>query len=70
MARILSVWCPNWPITTWRRRNPGGAKPGEQSSPAMRGRWPGGPEGASSADLQLAPSVAPRQLPRIAGEQL
>ena len=23
MARILSVWCPNWPITTWRRRNPG-----------------------------------------------
>uniref|UniRef100_B0T092 UmuC domain-containing protein n=1 Tax=Caulobacter sp. (strain K31) TaxID=366602 RepID=B0T092_CAUSK len=22
MARILSVWCRNWPITTWRRANP------------------------------------------------
>ncbi|WP_297514862.1 DUF6504 family protein [uncultured Caulobacter sp.] len=22
MARILSVWCPNWPITTCRRRSP------------------------------------------------
>ncbi|MFO1014088.1 MAG: DNA polymerase Y family protein [Caulobacteraceae bacterium] len=22
MARILSVWSPNWPITCWRRRNP------------------------------------------------
>lgn len=31
MARILSVWCPNWPITTWRRRNPCGG-PGDQSS--------------------------------------
>jgi protein ImuB len=23
MARILSVWCRNWPITTWRRANRG-----------------------------------------------
>jgi protein ImuB len=29
MARILSVWCPNWPITTWRRRNPGCASSGD-----------------------------------------
>lgn len=27
MARILSVWCPNWPITTWRRRNPNAFAP-------------------------------------------
>ncbi len=40
------------------------------SSPAPRGRWPRGPEGASSAKPALAPSVAPRQLPRIAGEPL
>lgn len=36
----------------------------------MRGRWPRGPEGASSADLQCAPSVAPRHLPRVTGEEL
>ena len=69
MARILSVWCPNWPITTWRRRNPGCDGWGEGSSPAMRGQWPGGPEGADAANVQLAPSVASRQLPRNAGEQ-
>jgi protein ImuB len=23
MRRILSAWSPNWPITSWRRRNPG-----------------------------------------------
>ncbi len=36
----------------------------------MRGRWPEGPEGASWTHAALAPSVAPRQLPRIAGEHL
>lgn len=24
MARILSLWCRNWPITTWRRKNVAG----------------------------------------------
>ncbi|WP_184722414.1 DNA polymerase Y family protein [Caulobacter sp.] len=33
MARILSVWCPNWPITTWRRRNPGYVKPADAGPP-------------------------------------
>lgn len=33
MARILSVWCPNWPITTWRRRNPDYAKSAEAEAP-------------------------------------
>ena len=23
MGRILYVWSPNWPITTWKRRRPG-----------------------------------------------
>ncbi|MBU4435784.1 MAG: DNA polymerase Y family protein, partial [Alphaproteobacteria bacterium] len=36
MARILSVWCPNWPITTWRRRNPG-LKPAEATGPLRAG---------------------------------
>ncbi|MDG2523692.1 DNA polymerase Y family protein [Caulobacter segnis] len=35
MPRILSLWCPNWPITTWRRKNAAGL---DLSSPAKRGR--------------------------------
>jgi protein ImuB len=31
MARILSVWCRNWPITSWRRRT--SAAPGEALPP-------------------------------------
>ena len=41
-----------------------------RSSPALRGRWPKGPEGASWAYGVLAPSAAQRQLPRNAGEHL
>jgi protein ImuB len=29
MARILSVWSPNWAITCWRRRTPASARPAD-----------------------------------------
>jgi len=34
MARILSVWCRNWPITTWARRQPRPRPPQSASSTA------------------------------------
>ena len=34
MPRILSVWSPNWPIATWRRKNPSGSP----ADPPSRGR--------------------------------
>ena len=52
MARILSVWCRNWPITTWSRRQPPQSAPPtappEGEHPARRKSSPlggGGPEG-------------------------
>jgi hypothetical protein len=52
MARILSVWCRNWPITTWRRANPTfGASADVKASPrggGDRAAVGGGREGRSS----------------------
>ncbi|MFT4252633.1 MAG: DNA polymerase Y family protein, partial [Caulobacter sp.] len=33
MARILSVWCPNWPITTWLRHHPNAFAPSGEGTP-------------------------------------
>jgi protein ImuB len=41
MARILSVWCRNWPITTWRRANPSFGAPADvKASPTGGGFAP------------------------------
>jgi len=61
MARILSAWCPNWPITTWRRHHPNGfAERGEGKILPPKGevaakRSEG--EGVS-ASAETSPSVA------------
>nr|WP_310214924.1 DNA polymerase Y family protein [Caulobacter sp. BE264] len=62
MARILSVWCPNWPITTWRRRNPCGAS-GKPSSPqGGGGRRPEGEEAGGAGLPPPSPTATPPPL--------
>lgn len=68
MARILSVWCPNWPITTWRRRNPGSDGLGDVKSSPQRGRRPEGPEGeVIPKGGRLPPPSAARTPPPLGG---
>ncbi|WP_235519228.1 MULTISPECIES: DNA polymerase Y family protein [unclassified Caulobacter] len=54
MPRILSVWCPNWPITTWRRRNPCGGS-AEVTGP-LRAYGAPPPEGEDGRRTPSSPS--------------
>lgn len=33
MARILSLWLPDWPVTVWRRKSAAGSGPSEKNTP-------------------------------------
>ncbi|MET3667020.1 DUF6504 family protein [Caulobacter sp. 1776] len=67
MPRILSVWCPNWPITTWRRRNPCG-KSGDTgpSSPSGGGGCAGSGGGKASPDAPFALLISEHGTRRLA----
>jgi protein ImuB len=51
MARILSVWCLNWPITTWRRANPGFDRSGDPKASPYGGGVAVGDGGESAPDV-------------------
>ena len=55
MARILSIWCHNWPITTWSRKNAncyGSANPPQ----SLRDSSPKGGASGHGVDLRSSPS--------------
>ena len=66
MARILSVWCRNWPITTWRRANPTFGAPADVKASPRGGGDGVAVGGGSFRKIDLATGQGPITPPSVA----
>jgi len=65
MARILSLWCPDWPVTVWSRKSAAGSGPSALPPPCGEGGR-AKPGRVGKLDATRTPGASPHHSPALA----